>query len=181
MSIVASKSYIFNDTTFTTERNVLKVQNAWLPLAMYFDEILKMYTEGLESKELNGYKVRLSDITAKDKQDKSDLVKLQSEETPNTEIIERINKQIEFNASELVIINDEFSKDETALKQQAEYNRMFNYAIQSLITSYDVIKGFLEGYLIGDLSKLDYEDESIIEFIGEVIGDFFLYKKQNRN
>ena len=176
-----SKTYKFGETEFQVQRNVLKIQNAWLPVAMYFEKLVEMYTAECDMTAANVYKDRLKDLADKDKQDKSDLVKLQSEETPNTEIIERINKQIEFNASELVIINDEFSKDETALKQQAEYNRMFNYAIQSLITSYDVIKGFLEGYLIGDLSKLNYEDESIIEFIGEVIGDFFLYKKQNRN
>lgn len=176
-----NKTYKFGETEFQVQRNVLKIQNAWLPVAMYFEKLVEMYTAECDMSVVNEYKQRLKDIADKDKQDKSDLAKLQSEEIPNTEIIERVNKQIELNKTELEKITDGFSKNETALKQQSEYNRMFNYAIQSLITSYDVIKGFLEGYLIGDINKLNYEDESIIEFIGEVIGDFFLYKKQNRN
>lgn len=176
-----SKTYTFNGVEFQTERNVLKVQNAWLPLAMYFDEILKMYTEGLESKELDGYKVRLSEITAKDKQDKSDLKKLQSEETPNTELIERVEKQIELNKAELDKINSEYEADETAKAQQEEYNKKLAYAFQSLISSYEMIKGFLNVYLIGDKSKLDFEDSEIIPFVEKVITDFFLYKMQNRN
>ena len=181
MSIVVSKTYIFNDTTFTTERNVLKVQNAWLPLAMYFDEILKMYTEGLESKELNGYKVRLSNITDKDKQDKSDLKKLQSEETPNTELINQFNAELEKNKAELDKINSEYEADETAKAQQDEYNKKLAYAFQSLVSSYEMIQGFLNVYLIGDKSKLDYEDSEIIPFVEKVITDFFLYKMQNKN
>lgn len=176
-----SKIYTFNGTEFQTERNVLKVQNAWLPLAIYFDEILKMYTEGLESKELDGYKVRLTDITAKDKQDQSDLKKLQSEETPNVELIERINNQIEKNKSELDKINSEYEWDETAKAQQDEYNKKLAYAFQFLVSSYEMIQGFLNVYLIGDKSKLDYEDSEIIPFVEKVITDFFLYKMQNKN
>lgn len=148
---------------------------------MYFEKLVDMYTAECDMSVVNEYKQKLKDIADKDKQDKSDLAKLQSEEIPNTEIIERVNKQIELNTAELEKINDEFAKNETALKQQSEYNRMFNYAIQSLITSYDVIKGFLEGYLIGDINKLDYEDDKITGFVKDVIMDFFLYKKQNRN
>lgn len=175
-----SKTYKFGETEFQVQRNVLKIQNAWLPVAMYFEKLVKLYTSECDMSVVNTYRKRLDELNAKDKQDKSDLKKLQSEETPNTELVQRFEKQIGLNAVELEKINSGFALDAIAIEQQAEYNRMFNYSIQALITSYDVIKGFLNVYLIGDLSKIDYENESIIEFIGEVISDFFLFKGQSR-
>lgn len=176
-----NKTYSFNGVEFTTERNVLKVQNAWLPLAMYFDEILKLYTSELESKELDSYKQRLKDINDKNKQDEFDLKRLQSEETPNTELIDRVKAEIEKNKSELDKINSEYDADETAKAQQQEYNTKLSYALQSLITSYEMIKGFLDVYLIGDKTKLNFEDDNITVFVEQVITDFFLYKMQNKN
>ncbi len=172
-----SKVYKFKDTEFTVQKNVLKIQNAWLPVAMYFENLIKMYTAECDMSAVNSYKDRLKELNIKDAQDKSDIQKPDLD----SDVIARIQSQIEKNKIELDKINSEFESDVAAKEQQSEYNRMFNYAIQSLITSYDVVNGFLQSYLIGDYSKLDYEDESIIEFIGEVIGDFFLSKNTNRN
>jgi len=175
-----NKTYSFNGVEFVPEKNVLKIQNAWIPVAMYFDKLLKLYTSELDMSAVNKYKQQLKEVNDKDKQDKSDLKKLQSEEIPNTEIIDRVNVQIEKNKTELSRINEEFSNDETAQAQQTEYNQMLGYALQSLITSYDVIKGFIEAYLVGDKSKLNYEDENILPLISEIVNDFFLSRLQSK-
>lgn len=175
-----NKTYTFNGTEYTVEKNVLKIQNAWIPLAMYFEDLVKLYTSECDLSKVNGYKEQLKFLSVKEKQDNGDLKRLKSEETPNTELIDKVSKQIELNAIERDKINSEFANDVIAQEQQAEYNRMLGYAIQSLVTSYDVVKGFLNVYLIGDISKLDYENENILEFISEVINDFFLFRMQSK-
>lgn len=171
-----NKSYKFGDTEFTVEKNVLKIQNAWIPVAMYFEKLNAMYTAECDMSKVNEYKQRLENLNIKDKQDQSDILK------PDLlpEVTAKIQSEIEKNKVEIDKINEEFANDSEAQEQQREYNRMLGYAIQSLITSYDVLKGFLDIYLIGDKSKLNYEDESILEFINEVISDFFLYRMQNK-
>ena len=172
-----NKIYKFKDTEFTVQKNVLKIQNAWMPIAIYFENLVKLCTAECDMSAVNSYKARLKELEIKEKQDNSDILKPDID----SDVKSKIELQIESNKAVRDTINSEFENDTVAQEQQAEYNRMFNYAIQLLITSYDMIDGFLRKYLIGDYSKLDYEDENIVIFIGEVIGDFFLYKMQNRN
>jgi uncharacterized coiled-coil protein SlyX len=172
-----SKVYKFKDTEFTVQKNVFKVGKAWLPVRLYFEDLIKLYTERCDMSAINSYNERLKELNIKDAQDKSDI------EKPNldSDVIARIQSQIEKNKIELDKITSEFESDVTAKEQQAEYHRMIKYVLEDLVLSYDVIKGFLETYLVGDFSKLDVTDESAIKFVDEVIGDFFLSKNLNRN
>lgn len=175
-----NKTYSFNGVEFTTERNVLKTQNAYINLQMYMAELLKLFTADLDMSAVAPYNQRLKDINDKNKQDKSDLKKLESEETLNTELIEKIKAELVKNQIELAKINDEFGNDETAKAQQTEYNLKIYYVNESIAGS-ETAKVFLESYLIGDLSKLDYEDPKVIDFTKEVINDFFLSRLPNRS
>lgn len=176
-----SKTYKFGETEFSVQDDVFAVDLAWVPVASYYQDLIKMYTAECDMTAANVYKDRLKDLADKDKQDKSDLVKLQSEETPNAEIIERINKQIELNKTELDKINSEFANDVQAIDQQATYNRKFQNATRSLLLSYDVLINFLKVYLIGDVEVISRKDKSSEKFIEEVITDFFLFLMQSKS
>jgi len=54
-------------------------------------------------------------------------------------------------------------------------------AIQEAITDEDMIFPFLEKYLTGDITKLDKDNPDILEFIQNVMTDFFLSIVQKDN
>ena len=175
-----SKTYTFNGTEFTANEDVFAVDLAWIPVASYYTDLIKLYTSECDMTAANLYKQRLKDITDKEKQDQSDLKKLQSEEIPNTELIQRVEKQIELNKIELDKINSEFASDEIAVEQQTEYNNGISKATKSLVLTYDVMIGFLKVYLIGDISIISRKDRNSEKFIDEVITDFFLSLMNNK-
>lgn len=180
-----NKTYTFNGEVFTTEKNVLKIQRAYQILRIHLSSLVKLYTESIDTSVLKGYEKRVNDIVkTRDAIDKSDLVKLQDElekfnDAGNEQAIKGTEQQIkdvedaiERNKADIDKINEEFRNDEVALSQQAEYSQAVNNAMTMLKCS-DLIPNFLNQYLIGDTSKLDYENPEMIEFINSVMEDFF--------
>ncbi|WP_196301890.1 hypothetical protein, partial [Streptococcus pneumoniae] len=88
-------------------------QNAWLPVAMYYENLIKKNTAECDKSAVNNYKDRQKELNIKDAQDKSDIQK------PNldSDVIARIQSQIEKNKTELDKINSEFESDVTAKEQ----------------------------------------------------------------
>lgn len=185
MKKVENKTYTFNGEVFTTEKNVLKIQRAYQILRIHLSSLVKLYTEGIDTSVLKGYEKRVNDIVkTRDAIDKSDLVKLQDElekfqDAGNEQGVKGTEQQIkdvedaiERNKADIDKINEEFRNDEVALSQQAEYTQAIGNAMTMLKCS-DLIPNFLESYLKGDTSKLDYENPEMIEFINSVMEDFF--------
>jgi hypothetical protein len=178
--MIVSKTYKFLDTEYTTEKNVLKTQNAFLPMGIFFDKLNKMFIENVETDKIQPYKDSLKFYNDKMKIDKSDLENLKKQPELDLATIERVEKAIESNQIEIDKINSDYANDTEAQEQQAELNNATNYALATLISSFDIVKTFLDKYLIGDVSKLDYENPLIADFVKEVITDFFLSQMQNK-
>lgn len=49
-----------------------------------------------------------------------------------------------------------------------------------LITNREIIKPFIDEVLIGDVNSIDWEDENVAKFIGEVVLDFFTYSQTSK-
>lgn len=167
-----SKKYKFLDTEFETQKNVLAISRAWNPLQMYFDTVLKMYTENVDMSAINSYNDRLREFQEMIDKDTRDLTALLDEPEPNKQLIQQVNDAIDKSKSEVEKIETEMSKDENVIKQQKEWLSQVNNASKQLLCS-EMIPAFLDEYLIGDTSKLDYEKWEIQDFISEVIGDLF--------
>lgn len=174
-----SKSYFFNGVEFKTEKNVLKIQNAWLPLKIYYDKVVNMFASEVDMSAVNVYRDRIKKIVEeKDIPDNKDLLALESETVKNEPLIKQVKESIAKNKTDIENIEKELLADEKAQAQQSEYNKALENAIQYLLCS-DIIPEFLDKYLIGDKSKLDYENPEMITFINEVVGDFFLLMLAN--
>ena len=167
-----SKKYKFLDTEFEVEEDVLKISRAWNPLQRYFDTVLKMFTESVDMSASDSYNEKIKEIQFLIDKDSRDLTVLLDETIPNEKLIEQCKEAIEKNKSELEKIETEMRSDENVIKQQNEWLNQVNYASKELLDS-ELIPGFLDKYLIGDTSKLDYKDWGIKDFISEVVGDLY--------
>ena len=170
-----SKEYKFLDTVFTTQKNVLKINHAYIPLKKYLAQASSMYLEGMDLSRYKFHTDKYQKLKFKDDKDNSDLKIAQ--ELKDTVLIERISKAIENNKSEFEKLDTDFREDKEAMNQYVQLLNANQFAEENLLTSYELIKGFLDTYLIGDLTKLDYENEAITEFVNTVMSDFFLSKK----
>ena len=180
MSDNPCKTYKILDTEFTTEKNVLKIQNAFLPLGIYFDKLNKMYTSEVETDVLDVYKRNMDLMNNKNRLDKESLKNLEAEKTPDKKVIDRVTKAIKQNEIDIESLNKDYRNDKKAQAQQTELNEATGYAMAHLLTSFDMVKIFLDKYLIGDTSKIDYEKPEAMEFVKEVVTDFFLSQMQNK-
>jgi hypothetical protein len=175
-----NKTYKFLDTEYTTEKNVLKIENAFIPFDMFHNSIKTMYARNIDTGALMPYMTRFNFYTNKMKIDKSDLENLKKQPELDLATIERVEKAIETNQIELDKINEEYLQDIEAQYQQADLLKADKDAKRTALSSFEVVKTFLDKYLIGDTSKLDYENPLIKDFINEVMEDFFLFTMQNK-
>lgn len=176
---MTNKKFTFNGTEYGVVSNVLKIQNIASPLLAKLTKLTVQYTSDVDMTAVNSYRNRLKAISNKDEADKNYLEQLKEEK--NKKDVARVERIIEKNKAEKEALLEEYEKDLKAQENAKLYQTMEALAIQEAITDEDLIFPFLEKYLTGDIKKLDRESPAILNFIQEVMTDFFLSIVQKNN
>lgn len=170
-----SKEYEYKGEKFKSSDNVLRIHNIAIPIQRYFSEELERQTAGLNMKALNEDKAKIDSLKYKIETNTEYLKSIK--DSKEKKRVENIQKGLN---SELEKLTKLFNANENYNMLVRKYQEATNRTFELLITEDEIIIPFLEKYLSGDFSKLDYTDVSILKFISAVITDFFLLLSQNR-
>lgn len=169
------KEFFYNGEKFTTSDNVLKIHNLAIPIQKYFTDELRKQLDGLDIKPIEEDRKKIESFKIKIQENENYLSGIKDKKEISR--VEKINKQLK---SELVKLTSAFNANEKYKEVLSEYEIRTQRAFEMLITEDYLIRPFLEKYLSGDTSKLDYTDINILTFISEVMTDFFLTISQNK-
>lgn len=172
---MSEKIYTFGGLEFRTQEHKLKILNIASPLQMYFKDEVKRLSKDLDSRKFERDIKAIQDLRNKNDNDKEYLESLSKE---NTKEIERVKSVIGKSEKTLKVMSDAFNNNEDYKKISDENTRIWNQAFKNLIANVDLVIPFIDSYLIGDVDKIDYTDWKVIEFISEIVADFFLRIKE---
>ena len=165
-----NNKYEFDGVEFTTQGNVLKIKNAFAPVKAFNKKLVRLFTENLPMDKANAYQSRLQTIVLKDEQDKKDFARVTEKEPDNTDLLGRLQIQLDKNKVDIETLNTEFLADTEAISQQQEYNDAIEQALETMMSTEEIIMPFLRKYLIGDIDKLDFSNPSILDFMVSPLG-----------
>lgn len=172
---MSKKEYKYKDEIFIASDNILRIHNIAIPIQKYFADELERQTAGLDLKALNEDKNKIDNLKFKIETNDEYLKKLK--DVKEKKRVENIQKNLK---SELAKQTELFNTNENYKTLVRKYEIATNRTFELLITEDEIIIPFLEKYLTGDFSKLDFTDISILKFISLVITDFFLLLSENK-
>lgn len=175
--MTGNKTFVFNGVEFQTHKNVLRIMRASKPLLKKFQKYVKELTAGIDisNAEKDKLEIEINKITLQKSKEYYEQIK----DGTNKNEIERVTKRISEQETEIKTLEDKFKSNEDYTANYKLYNEAVSEAFGNLVIDDEIMIPFLDTYLIGDKTKLDYENPKIIKFITEVLTDFFLLQSRN--
>ena len=166
------KTYKVQGQEFRLLSNTLKVKQYGVKLIVKLQKLQLENLKDLDTFELDRYEKRFADLEIArkqlDEQFKSGDVSVEKQLKDLTEKVNQLQK--------------DFEADKNAQLEKQVRQDCYAYAFAELLWDVDFLKPVFAKMLTGgDVLKLNWNDDKISEFIGEVINDFFLITQQKKS
>lgn len=168
--IPAVKEYKYGGHSFRLLPNTIKLLNLAAPVLIKYRKLEYQHTKDIDLTTVHEIRMRFDEL----KDSINDL-----ESVPEAE---RDIKRIESLKETLKAEQLEFESD-TSLQNGIElYNDCVALAMFELVTDISLMRPLMDNILVGDVKAgtLDYTDPKIVDFIKEVIADFFLISLKSK-
>lgn len=165
------KVYEFGGHKFKMSPNTIGLLHLAAPVLIKYRKLEYQYTNDIDLSEVHKVNERLEEL-------KDAIADLQ--EVPEDV---RDIKRIEELRETLKAENEAFLND-TGLQNGIQlYNECIALAMYELITDMSLMRPLMNNILVGDIKAgmLDYTDPAIVDFIKNVIADFFFITKQSKS
>lgn len=172
-----NKTYKYKESEFTAHKNVLRIMRLAIPVQKQLQKYIRQNTEGINLIDAEKDKAKINEV--RDLLTKTESYHEEIQDGKNKAEIERVKKRIADYKNELKELENKFNSNKDYKKRYELYNQAVNNSFNMLMLDEDIVIPFLKEYLIGDFSKLNFEEISIIKFISEVMTDFFLMLSMN--
>jgi hypothetical protein len=173
---MTDKIYTFKENSFTTQKHVLKINGLAIPLQEKFKQTYDKLTKGIDKRKFEIERNKFIDLENRISADEEYLNSIQDKKE-----ITRVNGVIKKNKAEYKKLKNEINSNPEFVEIVNKEVENTDKSFQSVLNDTKLITLFLigdaskdiEGYLIGDLDKLDFTDWEILNFISEIVADFF--------
>lgn len=165
-------NYRFKNSEYTVIENTLRLQNIAIPILAELNKKKIEYTAGIDISEVEKFQNKISVLENEQKLDTEYLNEVKKNE--NEQEVIRVTKIVNERKILIDSLKKEFTEDDIMQMNLKIFNDAHAFALNDVITNDRIIIPFLKKYLIGDFTKLDFNDPAIIPFITIVMSDFFL-------
>jgi benzoyl-CoA reductase/2-hydroxyglutaryl-CoA dehydratase subunit BcrC/BadD/HgdB len=182
---MAQKIYTYKGNTFGMRDNDLELLKYASPVLVKYRKLLYEYTNDIDMSALDTHRQRLDQFKTAVSQ-LQELLKeipenIEEEDIENEQNKSKYTGEIERLTKLLNETQKEFDNDIIVQKQIRLYNECEGFVILNIISDIQFIKPILKNILTGDFRLLDFNDPGIIDFIREVVIDFFLIIARNKS
>lgn len=163
---------IYNGIEYQLRPFNLKTKKAYTSIVLTIDKLTKglIKARKLNLDVLSRYDRRLTELQTAYSQ-------LKAIENPSEEQVKHIDTLTE----SLDKLNETIKNDTEYQETLNEHNLAYTEATLNVCQTEELIRPFIESVLIGDLSKLDWENDwALDEFCQSVLMDFFSFVAKNR-
>jgi uncharacterized protein YsxB (DUF464 family) len=171
-----NKTYTIQGQTFNLLPNDLNLLNKAAPMIAKLRKLSYDYTKDIDLSTANDYRARITELTHAKKQIEEIMAEGRDEhgnelsDEKKNEMQARINEI----SGKLEAITEEFKNDISLQNLLRLKEELESYALIELLTDIDFLKPILKKILIGGkVESLDFSDAGAIEFIRDVVTDFF--------
>lgn len=161
---MVNKIYKYKDQEYRLKSNDLELLRFAAPVLIKYRKLLHEYTKDIDLSELEYYQSRISEL--------------------KTAISQLIDDNDDDKVKEL---SSKLNEEEMKFCENTELNSLMSLysdceglVLLELISDIDFIKPFIKRILIGDTSKLNFEDEEILMLIRDAVSDFFIITSRSR-
>jgi hypothetical protein len=159
-----NKIYKYKDQEYRLKNNDLELLRLAAPVLIKYRKLLHEYTKDIDLSELEYYKSKISEL-------KTAIIQL-NEDNDDDKV-----KELSRN---LNIAEKEFCDNTELHSLISLYSDCEGLVLLEVISDIDFIKPFIKRILTGDTSKLDFDDDEILNLIRDAVSDFFIITSRSR-